>query len=198
MKKTIMVILPILSLSLLFGCSGLGRNVSLKTLLPELDDFGFVTQEIKEFSKDELSKLYGAIATQFNIPVSKAAMKKVKSVPVGMAIGRYLKGKRTVGIKVFKYKDGKGAEERVGREAEESKEFQSRFQRPNSPFVWQIKETKVNGRKAYYQIFGKRTPGQEYETKLFWANGPYSFEINTIGEVWPETEIIKIAKRIGQ
>jgi len=198
MKKMIVVILPILFLGLLFSCSRATEspptNISLKTLLPKLDSYGFKTQELNELNKEELSKFYGGVAKQFNI--STGGMEE--QIPVGMAIGKYEKGNRTISIKILKYRNKKIVVEEVNRQVENSKKMQSMFQRGTSSLEWKLKQVIVSGHSAYYQIFGGGPYRQKYETKLFWANGLHLFEVTSHGEgPWPEGEAIKIAEEIG-
>lgn len=201
MKKVIVGILPILFLGLLFGCgqditsSTSPTDISLKTLLPELDGYGFKTQELNEFSKEETSKFYGGIARQFNIPVSKDMEEQI---PVGMAIGKYKKGNRTISITIQKYRNKKVAAKELNRRVESSEKMQSIFQRGDSSLEWKLKKVTVSGHSAYYQIFGGGPHGQKYETKLFWAKGLCVFEVTSRGEgSWPEDEAIKIVEEIG-
>ncbi len=183
MGKTVVVILPILFLGLLFGCSSSTEspptNVSLKMLLPKLDSYGFETQGVNELDKEELSK----------------GMKGQR--PVGMAIGAYEKGNRMISIIIQKYKNKRVAVKEVKRRVENSKIMQSIFQRGNSSPGFKLKEVRVSGHSAYCQIFSGM-PDQKYQTRLFWANGLYVFEVICYGEgSWSEGETIKIAGEIG-
>ena len=76
---------------------------------------------------------------------------------------------------------------------ENSKELQSIFQR--GKLRLNLKETVINGHRAhYYEVIGRR----KYESNIFWANGPYFFNIVFLGEnSLPEAEAIKIAEEIG-
>ncbi len=198
MKKAIKVILPVLFLGLLFGCNnvsgGSSADGSLKTLLPELDGYGFKTQELSELNKEELTKFYGNVGKQLNISTKGLE----ERIPVGMAIGKYEKGNRTISIKILKYRDKKIVAEEINRQVKNAEEMESMFQRKNSSLEWKLKQVKVSGHSAYYQIFGGGPYGQKYETKLFWANGLYFFDVASHGEgSWPEDEAIKIAEEIG-
>ncbi len=203
MKRPGIIVLPILFLSILLGCSREDAvsipDVSPKMLLPQLGGLGFKLQEANEIDHSALFNLAKDVASQFGIPVSQRDLDKI-DFPRRMAIGKYRDEAGTITIKISQFEDGTTAYKELKSHLDKVKELERLLRRSKSVIGGKPERIRVNGQKAYWLEYLMRPSnvGLRYEFRLIWANGPYLFEVNSYGEE-PRmiAEAVEIAGEIG-
>jgi len=201
MKRKSVILFLIFILGLTYSCSKetkkIPQDISLESLLPDSGLHGYETKKIFKANRENLAQLYKSVAQRFGIDIESIKDR----IPIDRISGIYEGRGRRFTITIQKYRSEKSAKKELNREVKNSKEIQEFLNRQKSIMELRLKKVRVNGREGYYQIYGGGPVGEvrrQYETKLFWMNGVYIFEISSIGEeIWPEEEIIKIAEEIG-
>ncbi|RKY41851.1 MAG: hypothetical protein DRP80_07395 [Candidatus Omnitrophota bacterium] len=201
MKEKGMILFLIFILSLTYSCSKetrkISQDISLESLLPDLELYGYETKKIFKANRENLAQLYKSVAQRFGIDIESIKDR----IPIDRIGGIYEGEGRKFSITIQKYRNEKGAKKELNREVKSIKELEEILNRQKSVMELKLKKVRINGQEGYYQIYGGGPVGdvkRQYNTKLFWVNGVYIFEISSIGEeIWPEEEVIKIAEEIG-
>ncbi|MCK5494533.1 MAG: hypothetical protein KAJ14_15595 [Candidatus Omnitrophica bacterium] len=195
MKRLSIFIIGILFLGLVSSCgksntSSLPENISLETLLPDLDAYGFTNNKKTIISKDQYEK----IVAQFK--VSKQDLDKM-NFPLETAKGNYNQKGNYLLLSISKFKNNNKAVQEFEKQKQQASEQKdnANFQKAMKISDYSVKNVMINGNNGYSY---KYKMAQYYKYMLIWPKGVYTFQIEHTGnESWEEQKALEIAKEMN-